>query len=391
MANNPSGAIGEGKHSQAQTASVTVAVPPAGQPGKEAKNQQAGAITDKQPTHDVVEATQATDKAAPDASGDNSTSVSNEVDTAPTPETMPAKAATPSKPVPELELAEDPTPRPPSKDSSVPPPLPEKDTAVTKPTPTSETSTSPSQTTEPMPTKIEDANKTEEPSTQPTEREAPETENADSSNLDADKEGSKPQSGVDGQNRAVDEGSAMQGGDGKADGITKLTLRTDRVRELSSASIMTASSSTPGTPAEEVASSAVDDEESGTPGQGGTPNRKQRKKQKQREKKKDKNKGEENSPRPPSGKTVHNADDSTIQDRNPPVVVTTPPVHIPNGDGDGDGELVEKPASSEEDAPVIVDKVDSSGEDSGVKVGMPQGEAEKTANGDSSNEEWAWQ
>jgi hypothetical protein len=113
-------------------------------------------ITDKQPTHDVVEATQATDKAAPDASGDKSTSVSNEVDTAPTPEPTPAKAATPSKAVPELELGEDPASRPPSTDSSIPPPLPEKDTAViNKPTPVSdETSASPSNPPSQRPRKL---------------------------------------------------------------------------------------------------------------------------------------------------------------------------------------------------------------------------------------------
>jgi translation initiation factor IF-2 len=347
-------------------------------------------ITNSQPTHDVVEANQATDKAAPDASGDKSTSVSNEVDTASTQEATPAKA------LPEPELGQDPATRPPSTYSSAPPPLPEKDTAVTnKPTLTSEeTSASPSQATEPAPTKVED--KAEEPSAQPTESEAPATENADSSKLDtAEEEGPNPQSGVDGDNRAVDEGSATQDGDGKADGATKLTLLTDRVRELSTASIMSASSSTPGTPAEEVASSAVDEEESGAPEQGGTLSKKKTKKEKEKEKKekerekkknKKKNKGEKNSPHPPSGETVHNADNSSIQDRNPPVVANPPSVDIPSGEGEG--ELVEKVASSEEDAPVMVDKVDSSGEDSAVKVERPQGEAGKTADGDSGTDEW---
>jgi hypothetical protein len=389
LADNPSGAIGEDKHSQAQTASATASAPSAGQVTgnetknqPEARNQPADVITNKQPTHDAVEANQATNKAAPDPSGDKSTSVSNEVDTASTQETTPAKA------VPEPELGEDPAPRPPSTDA--PPPLPEKDTAVTdKPTPTSEeTSSSPSQTTQP---EVEDANKTEEPSAQPTEPEAPATENADSSKLDgAEEEGPNPQSGVDGDNRAVDEGSATQDGDGKADGPTKLTLLTERVRELSTASIMTASSSTPGTPAEEVASSAVDEEESGAPEQAGTSNKTKTKKEREREKKKnkkkDKKKGEKNSPHPPSGETMHNADNSTIQDRNPPVVATTPPVDIPSGEGEG--ELVEKAASSEEDAPVMVDKVDSSGEDSAVKVERPQNEAGKTADGDSGTDEW---
>ena len=374
-----------------------MAAPSAGQvAGDEAKNQLADVITNKQPTHDADEATQANDKAAPDASGDKSTSVSDEVDTAETQETTSADADTPSKALPELELGEDPTPRPPSTDSSVPPPLPEKDTTVTnKHTPTSEeTFASPSQTAEPAPTNVED--KTEEPSAQPTEPEAPETETADSSKQDADEEGPKPQSGVDGDNRAVEEGSTTHG-DGKANDTSKLTLRTDRVRELSTASIMSASSSTPGTPAEEVASSAV--EESGAPGQAGTMSKSKRKREKEKEKKrekeekakerkkdKDKDKGEKNSPHPQSRKTVHNADDSTIQDRNLPVVAATPPVDIPTGDSDG--ELVEKVASSEEDAPVMVNKVDGSGEDSTVKVEMPQDEAEKTADGDT--DAWSW-
>jgi hypothetical protein len=290
--------------------------------------------------------------------------------------------------VPELELGEDSASRPPSTDTSVPPPLPEKDTVViNKSTPTSdETSASPSQPAEPAPTKVEDANKTEEPSAQPTEPEAPATENADSSKQDADEEAPKPQSGVDGETRAVDEGSATQDVDAKADGTTKLTpLRIDRVRELSSASIMSASSSISGTPTEEAVSSAVDEEETGAPGQASTSTKSKKSKKKN---KKNKNKGEKNSPHPTSGETVHNADDSTIQDRNPPVVATTPPVDIPGGDG----ELVEKVASSEEDAPVIVDKGDSSGEDSAVKVEMPQPEAEKTTDGDSGSDEWLdWQ
>ena len=395
MAYNPSGAIGEDKHSQAQTASATAAAPSAGQVAgnearsqAEAKNQPADVITNEQSTHDDVEATQATGKAATDASGDKSTSVSNEVDTAPTQETTPAKA------VPEAERGDDPAPRPLSTSASPPPPVPDKDTAVSnKPTPTSEeTSASPSQTAEPAPAKVEDANETEEHSVQPTEPEAHATENADSSKLDAVEEGLKPQSGVDGDSRAVDEGPARQDGDGKPDGATKLTLRTDRVRELSTASIMSASSSTPGTPAEEVASSAVDDEKGGAPGQAGTltKNQKKREREKERKKNKNKNKGEKNSPHPPSAETVHNADDSTIQDRNPPVVATIPPVDIPNGEGEG--ELVEKVESNEEDAPVLVDNVDSSGEDSAVKVERPEAETGKTADaadGDSTgSDEW---
>ena len=346
--------------------------------GNEAENEPADVIANKQPMYVAVEATQATDKAAPDASGDKSTSVSNEVDTAQTQETTPTKA------VPEPELGEDPAPRPPSTVASTPPPVPEKDsTAVNRPSPTSEeTSASPAQTAEPAPTKVEDANKTEDPSAQPTEPETHATENADSSKLDPAEEDPKPQSDVDGDQRAVDEGSAMRDDDGKAEAATKLTLLTDRVRELSTASIMSASSSTPGTPAEDVASSAVDEEEGSRAGTSA--------KNKKKKKNKKKNKGEKNSPHPPSTETVRNTDDSTTQDRNPPVVATTAPVDIPIVEGEG--ELVEKEASGGEDSPVLVDKVDSSGgEDSTlVKVERPQGEAEKAAgaSGESSTDEW---
>ena len=356
---------------------MTVAAPSAGQvAGNEVKNLPADVTTNKQPTHDTVEATQIIDNAVPDASGDKSTSVSNTVDIAPTQETTPAKA------VPDPELGEGPAaPSPPSTDASAPPPLPEKDAAVTNgpttPTP-DETSASPSQTAEPAPTEVEDVNKTEEPPAQPTE---PGTENADSSQVDAVEDGPKPQSGGDGDDRAVGEGSAKQNDDGKANGGTKLTLHTDRVREMSTASIMTASSSTPGTPAEELASSAVDEEESGTP----TLTKSQKKKLRR---KLNKNKGEKNSPHTPSAETVRNTDNSTIQDRKFPIVATTAPVDIPGGEGDG--ELVEKEASGEEDAPVIVEKGDIGEEDSAVKVKKPPAEAGKTADGsgDSSTDEW---
>jgi hypothetical protein len=297
LADNPSGATSEDKHSQAQTASATAPAPSAELiAGSEADNQLADAITNKQPTHDVVETTQATDKAAPNASGDKFTSVSDEVDATPTQETSPAKA------VPELELGEDPIPRPSSAD--VPPPRPEKDTAVTnKATFTSEEiSASPSQAAEPAATKVEDANKTEEPSAQPTEPEAPATENTNSSKLDAVEESPKPQSGADGDDRVVDEGSATQDGEGKAEGVTKLTLLPDRVRELSTAPIMSAFSSTPGTR---------------------TSSRKKTKKEMMRLRRLE-NKGPYR-PHPPFGETVHNADDSTIRDCNPPVVDTTAP------------------------------------------------------------------
>jgi hypothetical protein len=429
------GAIREEQRSLTQTASTTAAAPPAGQVvGIEAKNQPADSTTNKHPTNEAVEATQAIDSAAPDASGDKSTSISNEVDIAPTHDTTPAKAVpkpalgkdpaslplppdtdapdtalthdiTPAKAVPKPELDKDPASLPLPPDADAPPPVPEKNATVTnKPTSTSETSTSPSQML--PPTKAEDTNETDEPPAPPTKPEAPApaTENVDSKKADAVEEGPKPQSGADstepdaveegpkpqpgadGDGGTVDERSTAQDGDGKADGVTKPTLRLDRVRELSTASVMSASS-TPGTPADEIVSSAVDEEEGGAPEQAGTSSKSKKKKRRGKNKN---NRGEKNSPRPPSGKTASNADDLIVQDTKPPVVATTTLVDIPGGEGEG--ELVEKVPSGEEDAPVMVDKADSSGEDSAVIVHVekPQAraEAEKTAE-DTGSDEWA--
>ena len=351
-----------------------MATPSAGQVA--AKDQPADLIANKQPTHDAVEATQATGKTAPDASGDKSTSVPNGVDTTLTQETTPVNA------VPEPERGEDPSPPP--RDSSTPPPVPDKEPAVTnKFTPTSEeTAASPPQTTELAPTIVDDTKETKESSAQPTEPEAPAKENADSSKLEAVEEGPKPQFGVDSDNRVVDEGSATQDGDVKGDGPTKLTLQMDRVRELSTASMMS-SSSTPGTPAEEVASSAIEEEEGGETGEVGASN----KKKKNKNKKKNKKKGEKNGSRPPSWETVSNADNSVVQDRNPPVVATTAPVEIFNGEGEG--ELVENMASNEEDAPIMVDKADGGREDPAAMVERPVG---KLVDDDSGSDEWLdWQ
>ncbi len=376
MDDSRSGAISEDNRNQAQTASAL----PAGQvAGNKTKSQPADAITNEQPTHDGVETTQAIKGAAPDASGDKSSSVSNEVDTAPTHETTPAKAVPDS----ESELDKDPASDPPPTDASAPPPVPDKDsTAIDKPTPASEeTSASPSQTSEPAPVKAEDANKTDEPPAPPTKSEAPAPENAESSKPDAVEDGPKPQSGADGDNRAVDEESAArQDGDGKANGVTKLALRMDRVRELSTASVMSASSSAPGTPGEEAVSSAVDEDDGGAPSPAGHLTKNQKKRQKKKTKK-----GEKNSPRPPPGETENNANNSTKQDHKPePVAATT----IPSGEGEG--ELVEKVACGEEDVPVMVEKTDSGGEDSVVIVEKPRAgvEGEKIRN-DTGSDEWA--
>ena len=385
---------GAGKHSQAQTTPVIAAAPSAGQVA--AKDQPADVIIKKPSTSDAVETTQAIDGADPNSSGDKSTSNSSEVDKAPTDQTTPAKS------VAEPKLGEDqaPLPPPPTETPSPPPP-PEKDaTAINKPTPTSEeASVSPAQPAESEPSKGEDdADKSSESPVPPSKPEGPAAAAAaaaakgDSSEPGAPKEESAPQSGANGEALAIDEGSAST--QGKPEGATKPVLRLDRVRELSTATSMSGTSSAPGTPAEETASSAVEGEEDGgQPESAGPISKSKSKKEKDKEKKKErerkkaaaKKKGEKNSPRPPSKETVNVVDNPAVQDRKP---VATAPVDIPKGEGEG--ELVEK-VDSGEDSAVIVDKVDSGEEEPAVIVEKPPADAGKTAD-DTGSDEWPdWQ
>ena len=408
MADRPSGAIGEGIHSQAQTAPVVAVASSTGQvSSNEAKDQPADVTAKKQTTSDGVQTTQAINAATPNASGDKSTSVSSEVETPSTHETAPAKT------VAEPELGENSAPPPLPKDTSdSAPPPPEKDTTVTnKPATTTseETSVSPSQTADPALSKAEDADKADNPLPPPTKPEAAPA-NVEGAEPDAVEESSKPQSSDNGDNRAVDEGSsAAQDDNGKPGGGNRPTLRIDRIRELSTASLMSATPSTPGTPADETASSALEqDEEGGTP-QSANPSGKAKKKKKPKKKK-----GEKNSPRLPS-ETVNTVDNSTVQDLKP--VPTAPVLLGKEGEGgpvekadkvdsaEGDGELVEKMGNSGEGGggPVekadkmdaegdgeLVEKAESSGEDSAVVVEKPQAEAETTADDAASgSDEWA--
>ena len=390
---------GAGRHSQAQTTPV-IAAPPAGQVA--AKDQPADVIIKKPSTSDAVETTQAIDGADHNSSGDKSSSNSSEVDKAPTDQT------TPAKPVAEPKLGEDHAPLPPPPtDTPSPPPLPEKDdTVINKPTLTSEeASVSPAQPAESEPSKGEDdADKSGEPPAPPSKPEAPAAAAAaakgDSSEPDAPKEESAPQSGANGESHAIDEGSAAR----KPEGATKPVLRLDRIRELSTATSMSSTSSAPGTPAEETVSSAVEgEEEGGGPESASTPNKAKRKARKKANKKK----GEKNSPHPPSKETVNVVDNPAVQDRKP---IATAPVDIPKGEGEG--ELVEKVDSGEDSAvivdkvdsgeeepavivekppAVIVDKVDSGEEEPAVIVEKPPGDAGKTAD-DTGSDEWPdWQ
>jgi hypothetical protein len=142
----------------------------------------------------------------------------------------------------------------------------------------------------------------------------------------------------------------------------------DRVRQLSTATVMSASSGGGETPADEAGSSALEvDEEGGGTGEPGTPGKTSKKKKKTKKKK-----GEKNSPRPASGAAVNDVDNPIEQEPKP---VTSDPVHVPDGEGDG----------------VLVEKADSSGEDSAVFVDAPQAESEVEKAADattSGSDEW---
>jgi hypothetical protein len=113
------------------------------------------------------------------------------------------------------------------------------------------------------------------------------------------------------------------------------------------------SSSSAESPADDTGSPAVEAEEDGGAGEPGTPG-KPKKKKKPR-----KRRGEKNSPRPASGATGNDVDNPIEQDPKPvipPVIPDPDPVDVPGGEGDG----------------VLIDKADSSGEDSAVFVDAPQ-------------------
>jgi hypothetical protein len=130
------------------------------------------------------------------------------------------------------------------------------------------------------------------------------------------------------------------------------------------------SSSSVETPASEVPPSAVDaaEEEGGAvDAAGGSSKAKKKRRQK-------KKKGEKNSPRAPSGAAVNDLDDSTKQETKP---VTPAPVEIPPGEDEG----------------VLVQREDSSGEDSAVMVEKPTAKADTGADAENAgdttgSEEW---
>jgi hypothetical protein len=226
----------------------------------------------------------------------------------------------------------------------------------------------PKQDAEAAASEVVDADKTDETTTAPTETEAAAAANGDGPKPEDATKDPAPQPGTDGDSPAVGEGSPAAHDDmGKLGGTPKPVLRLDHIREISTASTM--SSSAPDTPGEDAASSAVDlEDDGGAPGSAVTQNKKRRRP------KKKKMKGEKNSPRPPSGATVNDVDNSIAQDPKP-VAAAPVDVHIPVPipSGEGEGELVEKVDSSGDDGAVLVEK-------------PPQVEAKKAADGTGSDE-----
>jgi hypothetical protein len=118
-------------------------------------------------------------------------------------------------------------------------------------------------------------------------------------------------------------------------------------------------------------SPSVEAEEEGGAGEPGTPGRSKKKK-----KFRNKKKGKKYSPRPATGATGNDVDNPIEQDTKsviPPVIPDS--VDVPGGEGDG----------------ILVEKVDSSGEDSAVFADAPRAETEieKVANATASgSDEW---
>ena len=369
MADSSLDAEGQGEGTQARTASETLAGPSAEQAGgNEAKTQPAEAIADEQSTPDVEEPTQTGDDAVqpavPDDSAEQSTSsgpISNEADNTQELESTPPNAAADpeARDTPEAPLT-------PPADSPVPPLVPAKDASVgNMPCPASqEPSASSAQTTDPAISEAVDPDNGGETGAPPSEGDASAAAKGDNPDTEAVAKDLAAQTGADDSHETGEGSTAPQGEGAKPEKPPKLTLPMDRVRQLSTATEM--SSSSVETPADEAGSSAVEVEEEGGTGEPGTPSKPKKKK------KSKKKKGEKNSPRPASGATVNDVDNPIEQETKP---VPSDPVDVPGGEGDG----------------VLVDKADSSGEDSAVFVDASQAETEieKAADATTSgSDEW---
>ncbi|KAI0300454.1 hypothetical protein B0F90DRAFT_412492 [Multifurca ochricompacta] len=247
---------------------------------------------------------------------------------------------------PEKEPAPAPTATP--ADSPLPPPIPGNKTTDPDPTPESAPSVPKLQNGEaetPKPVAAGKAGETLAPSA---EAEASIAANGNGVKLDdATKE---PASQPDRDSGIGDEEStAMQDDNAKSEGVTKPILRLDHVRDLSTASSMTASS--PGTPADDAPLSSVEKEE-----EGDMPGSKRTKGQKKRQRKKQAQK-----------------DNSIVQEPEPFVIA---PVDVLDGEGDGVLVDLKSESSGREDPPVIVEKTDAA-------------TAETAANG-TTDDEWGW-
>ena len=159
------------------------------------------------------------------------------------------------------------------------------------------------------------------------------------------------------------------GEDAKLGGPPKFTLPMDRFRRLCAA----ADKSSFEISVDDAGLPAVEGEEEGGPGEPGTPGKSKRKKRS-----KNKKKGGNNSLRPASGATGNDVDNPTEQDTRPVIalVIADPDlVDVPGGEGNG----------------VLVEKADSSGDDSAVFVDAPQAVTEvgKAADATASvSDEW---
>jgi hypothetical protein len=328
------------------------------------------ATTDKQSNPNGANTTRANNgaaqSAAPDASGEKSSSsapIPNEVDNA-----HQAHEDTPAKVVDEPKDDNDPEVPPPTG-SPLPPPVPDKDGVVQESnTISGEPSTSP-QTTETATSNVVDAIETSEILAPSSEAEADTAAKGDSLDPEAASKDPMPQPDADDSHANGEGSSATQGEGTKSDESFKLTLRVDRLREPSAASMM--SSSSIETPVDEATPSAVEaEEEGGTADATGTSARSRRKKAKK------KKKGEKNSPRAPSGAAVNDLDDTVKQETK---LVTPAPVDVPPGEDEG----------------VLVQREDnnSSGEDSAVMVEKPTANADTGADAENAgdttgSEEW---
>ena len=329
MADSSPGAGGGGKGTQAQTASETPTAPSAEQAGSdEAKAPPAEAIAAGPSTPDVVELTQTGDGAAQSAVPDAS-----------------VEQSTGSGPI--------------SSEAD--------NTQAPESTPPNTAAAPEARGTDPAASEAVNPDHASETGAPSSSGGAAAATNSNNPDPEAVAEDSTAQSSADNSHATGEGKSAPQGEDAKLGGPPKLTLPMDRVRQLSTAANV--SSSSVEIPVDDDESPAVEGEEEGGLGEPGTPGKSKRKKRS-----KNKKKGEKNSPRPASGATGNDVDNPTKQDIKP-VIPEPDPVNVFSEEGNG----------------VLVEKADSSGDDSAVFMDAPQAvtEVEKAADATASgSDEW---